>query len=120
MEHLNWFKVLIIYPITSELDSNEELSDVEKIQLRNEGILEGYETDFGYYNLIEDPIRSVNPKVFLPKDNTKEMVRKNKKYFSEIVFASGDVVYAVGKPDSIYDKLNDYVDKLPVPETKSE
>jgi len=40
MDSLNWFKIDCIYPITTEFNGDTELSDVERIQLKNEGILE--------------------------------------------------------------------------------
>jgi hypothetical protein len=108
MDALNWFKLDCIYPLTSDFNGSEELSDVEKIQLRNEGILDDYETGTVILNLAEDTIVHLIPKCFIPKGKT------NRKYYTEIVMKSGDVVYGLGKPDFIYDKLNAYLDILEV------
>ena len=102
MELLNWFKIDCLYPITSGMDNSEELSEVERIQLRNEGITDGYEQGVAVLNLVEDPIIHIIPKCFIPKGKT------NRKYYSEIILKSGDVVYAVGRPDAVYEKINEY------------
>lgn len=106
MDTLNWFKIQVVYPITSGIE-NEELSEIEKIQLMNEGILDDYETDYAYLNLAEDTIVHINPKAFIKKGNV------NKRYFSEIVMKSGDVIFAVGKPEAVYTKVNEYLNNLP-------
>lgn len=107
MEDLMWFQIEIIYPISGSFDG-EELTEVQKIQLKNEGLLlEDYETDIGIFNLISDPISQINPKAFIPRNKT------NKKYYSEIVFESGNIVMALGKPINVYTKLNEYLNTLP-------
>jgi len=105
---IKWLKIPIIYPITSDFLTNEELSEVDRIKLNNEGILEDFETTDGYYNLSNDAICQLNPKCFVPKGKT------NKKYYTEIIFESGNIVYALGKPATVYDAINSYVDSLPV------
>lgn len=95
-------RILIIYPITASLTDGEELTEVERMTNHLE---DGYETDYGYWDLMEDKIAQINPRCFIPK--SKE--GKNKKYFSEVVFVSGNVSYAVGKPESVWQKINDYL-----------
>jgi hypothetical protein len=46
--------------------------------------------------------------VFIPKGKT------NKKYYTEVVFENGDVIYSAGKPEAIYSKLNEYYDSIPI------
>lgn len=101
-----WFQIDVIYPLTASF-SDEELSEVDQIRLRNEGLLEDYETDIGVFNLISDPISQINPRAFIPKGKT------NKKYYSEVVFESGNIVMALGKPSQVYSKLNEYLNTLP-------
>jgi len=102
-----WFKIDIIYPISGSFDG-EQLTEVQEIQLKNEGLLlEDYETDIGIFNLVSDPIMQINPKAFIPRGKT------NKKYYSEIVFESGNIVTALGKPIQVYAKLNEYLDTFP-------
>ena len=106
MDYLNWFKISVIYPLTSSF-SDEELSEVDQIRLRNEGLLDDYETDTGVYNLSADPIVQLNPKAFIPKGKV------NKKFYTEMIFQSGNITYALGKPDSVYEKINEYLNGLP-------
>lgn len=104
---LLWFKIQIIYPLNSSINA-EEISEVEAIRLRNEGLLDDYETDIGVFNLASDPISQIHPKAFIPKGKT------NKKYYSEIIFESGNMVMALGKPESVYDKILEYSKSLPL------
>lgn len=109
MEDVNWFKIQVCYNITGDLTNDEELSEVEKIQLRNEGQEVDYEVGYAYLNIGQDPIRSIHPKAFVPKGRT------NKKYISEIVMESGTVYYANDKPERVYEMINEYIDGLPLP-----
>lgn len=107
MDALNWFKLEVLYKITSGL-YDEELSEVDEIRLKAEKLIngDGYEKDTAYFNLGNDTIIRVTPCAFVPKGN------KNKKFYSEVVFQSGDIVFADGKPMDVYDKLNAYYDDL--------
>jgi len=96
------FKVDIIYPFTNSLyHEDEELDELDRIRLGEE-----YTIDAGYYNLLADPIVQINPKCLIPKGKV------NKKYFSQVVFQSGNVSYTAGKPDSLYKSLEEYTAKL--------
>lgn len=106
MDTLNWLKLDCIYPISSGLNE-EEIGEVERIQLRNEGIFDDYEQGVAILNLGNDPITHMIPKCFIPKGKV------NKKYYTEIILASNNVIYAVGKPEQVYDKITEYVDSLP-------
>jgi len=96
------FKVDIIYPFTNSLyHEDEELDELDRIRLGEE-----YTIDAGYFNLLADPIVQINPKCLIPKGKV------NKKYFSQVVFQSGNVSYASGKPESLYKSLEEYIAKL--------
>ncbi len=103
MDSLHWFKIDCIYPISVDFNGEGELTDIEKIQLKNEGILDDYETGAAVLNLGEDTIVHLIPKCFIPKGKVY------KKYYTEIVMKSGDILFAVGKPDQVYEKINDYL-----------
>ena len=109
MEDLcGWFKIEVIYPITASFNDDEEISEVDRIRLKNEGIVDDYETGIAYFNLSQDNIRQIHPKAFIPKGKT------NKKYITEIVFNSGVIVYANEKTDRVYERLNDYLRDFPI------
>lgn len=96
------FKIDIIYPFSNSLYSGEEeLDELDRIRLG-----EDYTIDAGYFNLIADPIVQINPKCLIPKGKV------NKKYFSEVVFQSGNVSYAAGKPENLYKVLEEYIISL--------
>lgn len=108
MDNLSWFKIEVCYNITGGLDNEEELSEVEKIQLQNEGESVEYETGFAYFNLHQDPIKHIHPKAFVKKGNVK------KTYITELILRSGRIYYANHKPEKVYELLNEYLDSLPV------
>jgi hypothetical protein len=108
MDTLKWFKIECIYPIDLDFNGNgNELSEIDQLRLKNEGLLEDYETGVAVLNLLEDVIVHLLPKVFIPKGKVY------KKYYTEVVMKSGDILYAVGRPDQVYDKVNDYLESLP-------
>ena len=96
----DWFKIEIIYPQSINL-SGEELDNDDSWRVPKDDDL--YLTDIGYFDLTADPIAQLNPRCFLPSNG------KNKKYFTEVVFLSGNVSYAVGKPDAVWQKVSDYL-----------
>ena len=104
-----WFKIQCIYPITSSLnqfEGNEEDDEDEvlkRIRMKDMDITDGYEIDFAYLNLVIDPIVSVLPCCMLPKN------AKYKKYYSEVVLESGNIIFAVGKPESVMKLLMEYL-----------
>lgn len=96
------FKVDIIYGFTNSLyHEDEELDELDRIRLG-----EDYTIDAGYFNLLADPIVQINPKCLIPKGKV------NKKYFSQVVFQSGNVSYTAGKPEALYKTLQEYIEKL--------
>jgi len=108
LDNIKWFKIPIIFPITSGFASKEDLSEIDIIKMKNEGLEnQDVETDMGFYNLVNDPICQLNPKCFIPKG------KFNKKYYTEIIFASGDKVYALGRPSSVYEAINKYTEMFP-------
>lgn len=108
---LHWLKLDVMFPIQSGLD-NEEMSEIDTIRLRSEGIEDGFETGTAYCNIGHDPIVQINPRCFIPKG------RQNRKYYSEIVFQSGTIIYGIGKPDLIYSKLSEYAAQFDTPPDK--
>ena len=96
----DWFKIDIIYPKTVNL-SGEELDSDESWRVPKDDDI--YSIEVGYFNLADDPIVQLNPRAFIPKDG------KNRKQFTEVVFLSGNISYAVGKPDDIYAKIRDFL-----------
>ena len=84
MTFYDWFKIDILYKLTSGID-NEELSELDEIRLKNEGLLNGDEFEKGeaYFNLGLNPIKSIEPRCFVPKG------KQNKKYYTEIIFEDG-------------------------------
>ena len=114
MDSLQWFSISIRHPINSAFNTDEEIDELDKIRLLNEGLLDDYETTIGYFCLSWNTITQLNPKVFIPKGKT------NKKYYTEIVFENGDLVYSPGRPEVIYSKLNEYYESLPIPDVDNE
>ena len=103
MDFFDWFKIDVIYKLTAGLES-EELTEVEQIQLKNEGLLNGddFEKGEAYINLGLNPIKSLEPRCFVPKG------KQYKKYFTEKIldcFATGTVPIYWGAPD-----INKYFD----------
>jgi hypothetical protein len=99
---MDLFEIDIIYPITTGLVDSEELSETQRL---THHLKDGYKIDKGYWNLIDDPICQLNPRLFLPNEG------ENNKYFTEVVFLSGSVSYAVGKPEAVLGKIKEYVTK---------
>ncbi len=108
MTFYDWFKIDILYKITSGIEQ-EELSEIDAIRLRNEGLLNGdeYEKGEAYINLGLNPIKSIEPRCFVPKG------KQNKKYFTEVIFDDGTAVNADYKPIELYSILKEYYEKLP-------
>ena len=101
---IDWFKIDIIYPKTVNL-SGDELDSDELWRLpKDEDV---YFVEVGFFNLAEDPIVQLNPRAFIPSE------KKNRKQFTEVVFLSGNISYAVGKPTEVMDLINKYYDSLP-------
>ena len=106
----NWFKIQTIYAITSSLqqyenvDNEDDEDDVlKRIRMSNMGMVDGYEVDIAYLNIVNDPIVGMLPCCLLPKN------AKNKKYYTELILESGNVVFAVGKPDAIFEKFCEFM-----------
>ena len=108
MTFYDWFKIDILHKITSGIEQ-EELSELDAIRLRNEGLLNGdeYEKGEAYINLGLNPIKSIEPRCFVPKG------KQNKKYFTEVIFDDGTAVNADYKPIELYSILKEYYEKLP-------
>ena len=104
---MEMFEITILYQSTyTLLDEYEDLDEdsVVKIRMRND---EGgeFKTDTGYFDLATDPIMHLYPKHLFSKDGN------TKKYYTEIIFESGNHAYALGKPETVYKKLKEYLEK---------
>ena len=94
-------KVIHIY---ENIDNEDDEDDVlKRIRMSNMGMVDGYEVDIAYLNIVNDPIVGMLPCCLLPKN------AKNKKYYTELILESGNVVFAVGKPDAIFEKLCEFM-----------
>lgn len=98
-----WFKIKVIYPVTKkpnglELDYEDRDPALEKAGYYD-GMEEGYETEYAFFNLVADPIMHLMAGSFKPDKNS------NKRNYTLIVFESGNSVTAVGKPIEIYEEL---------------
>lgn len=98
-------KLKIIFPITTKLDDGSEESEADEIQKIQAGLQNGdeYETEFGIYDIVLNPIIHLNPKCFIPKG------KDQKKYYTQIVFQSEHVVCADGKPEKVYGIIQEYL-----------
>lgn len=109
---LKWFKIQCIYPVSNNLrvdaDDDSEDSELKRIRLQSSGI-EQYEIGYAYLSLITDPIMHLEPGCLLPREG------KNRKNFTAITLESGNIVYALGKPEEVYDKINEYINSFPEP-----
>lgn len=94
-----FFEVEILYPVTSSLLDDEELSETEKL---SNHLVDDFMIGVGYWDLTQDPIARIEPKCIIPKGKT------NKKHFSEVVFVSGNVTYCNLKPEELKRKLDDF------------
>lgn len=113
MEFYDWFKIEVIYKLTAGLDA-EELTEIEQIQLKSEGLLNGddFEKGEAYINLGLNPIKSLEPRCFVPKG------KQYKKYFTEVVFDDGTAVNADYKSGELYSLLKEYYNQIPDIEQK--
>ncbi len=108
---LKWFKIQCIYPVSSGLstDLDEDQEDVELKRIRfKANDIDQFETGYAFLSLSEDPITNITPGCLLPKDG------KNKKNFTLITLSSGNLIYALGKPEDVYDKLNEHQELISV------
>jgi len=106
---MDFFELNILYQTRSslsEFDDEEDDDVLKKVRLNNDGDGGEFKTDVGFFNLIADPIMHLEPSYLLTKDGS------TKKYFTIVVFESGNSVYAIGKPESVYKKLCDYMNGL--------
>ena len=106
MDSLQWLSISIIHPINSAFNTDEEIDELDKIRLLNEGLLDDYETTIGYFCLSRNTITQLNPKVFIPKGKT------NKKYISQIITKDGEIYFPNHKPETVYEMLDEYAQGL--------
>lgn len=102
---MEMFEIEIIYPITKGLINEDELSDIDVIQLKNDGIEADCGVDYGYWDLASDPIVQINPRAFVP------IGKKRPKYYCEVVFQSGNISMANGKPADLKAKIEAFLNK---------
>lgn len=106
---MDFFELNILYQTRSSLlikDDDEDDEVLKKVRLNNDGDGE-YKTDVGYFDVMTDPVVQLEPSYLLTKDGS------TKKYFTIVTFASGNSVYAIGKPENVYKKMCDYNESLP-------
>lgn len=103
---MDFFELTILYQTKNSLSEYEDDDDddvLKKVRMNNDGDGE-FKTDTGYFDLSIDAIMHLEPRYLLTKDGS------TKKYFTVVVFESGNSVNALGKPESVYKKLCDYHD----------
>jgi hypothetical protein len=101
-------KIKIIYPTNrtiSEEEVDEELTELDLMRVKNDGLEYGYKYDWGYFFLDQDMIAQLNPKCVLKKGKT------NITYYTEVVFVSGSIALAQGKPEDIYKLVDEYLNE---------
>lgn len=93
-----WFEIQVIYLPTSFLSEEEDERDplLKKLKMKAEGE-EEYKTDTGFFNIVVDPIMHLTPGYLI--------MEGVKRYFTTVVFESGNSVTAVGKPERIFKDL---------------
>lgn len=91
------FRVEIVYSITTSLN-DDGVDELDAIRIGDDGFL----TDFGYWDIVNDPIMQISPKCIVPKGKTY------RKFFSEVLFQSGNIGLAVGKPDALIKLIETY------------
>lgn len=102
------FKIEVYCQVTRNLETAEELSEVDEIRLKNEGVfIDEHEKEFAFVNLEIEVIAQLNPRCFVPKNGF------HKRWATEIVFDSGRIIFAVGKPTEVMELINKYYDSLP-------
>ncbi len=99
---MDWLKIDIIFPKSSNLSGDEPDNDESWRIPKDDDV---YVIEPGYFNLAEDPIVQLNPRAFLPSE------KKNRKQFTEVVFLSGNISYAAGSPESVYQKIDEFLSK---------
>jgi len=114
---LKWFKVQCIYPVSSNLrvdtdNDDSEDNELKRIRFQNNGV-EQYEIGYAFLSLISDPIMHLEPGCLLPREG------KNRKNFTAIIMESGNIVYALGKPEEVYERINEYIESFPEPEPEA-
>ena len=106
---LQYFKLEVIYPVTFKFaDDYEEVNEIDEIRARGLGFLDDDEFEVGtaYFNFNVTVPFSLNPKCFIPKNF------KRKVYYTELIFGDGSLIFAKGKPEFVYEKLNEYFTML--------
>lgn len=105
------FKVKIIFPVTNKISEDEvdeeEISETDRITMKNDGLEYGYEFGWGYWDLLKDSILQINPRCVLKKGAS------NKKYYSEVVFESNSIAYSAHKPEELFELLIKFKEENP-------
>ena len=101
-------KIKIIYPTNrtiSEEEVDEEVNEIDLIKNKANNLEYGYKYDWGYFFLDQDMIVQLNPKCVLKKGN--EQIT----YYTEVVFQSGNIALAQGRPEVIYKLIDEYLNE---------
>ena len=105
---IEWFKIEVYCQVTRNLETSEELSEVDEIRLKNEGVfIEEHEKEIACINFQIETIAQLNPRCFVPKTGL------HKRWATEIVFDSGRIIFAVGRPSEVMEQINKYLESLP-------
>lgn len=107
---IEWFKIKVIYPTSTRLTDDEvgaddELSETDRLTLKHLEL--GYETGEAFWDLALDPITQASPRCVIKKGESR------KRYFTEVVFQSGNIAFANCKPDELQTLIKDFLSKLP-------
>jgi len=101
---IDWFKIEVYCQVTRNLETSEELSEVDEIRLKNEGVfIDEHEKEYARVNFEIETIAQLNPRCFVPRNGF------HKRWATEIVFDSGRIIFAVGNPESVYQKVAEYL-----------
>jgi len=110
----DWFPIKIIFPITTKVNTDDEddseLSETDRLTY---DLQFGYEMGMGYWDLLLDPIFQINPRCVIKKGtDNKDKENTRKKYYTEVVFQSGNYGYAACKPEELKSLVNKFMEGL--------
>jgi hypothetical protein len=95
-----WFEVEVLYMPTNTTNIEDDEDKDFYLQKLKLG-LDNYYVDKGFIDLAKDPVMHLVPG-YLVGDNFK-------KYFTTIIFESGNSVMASGKPEKIKKQLKEFL-----------
>lgn len=103
-DYLRWLKIKVLVEVKSRLDTDEDEDDtLKEIRLENEGAA-AYIEGFDYIGP-EDPIINLAQGCLIPK-------KGKKRFYTIVTLKSGNVHYALGTTQEVYDQINAYEELL--------